>query len=109
MKKENRIKKSEEFQKIIRKRRTVTNLTFVLYYNKKNEEKARIGISMSKKMGNAVIRNKIKRQLRMMIQETINFNQLEMDAIIIAKAKFKEQSYDVNKKDLERLIKTVKI
>ena len=109
MKKAQRVKKSEEFQGIIKKRRTVSNSTFVVYYTKSKENNGRIGISASKKMGGAVDRNKIKRQLRMMIDEVVSFNSIKFDAIIITKHPFKEQSYAVNKKNLESLLKTVKI
>ena len=66
MKKEYRIKKNEEFQKIIRQKKSIVHSKFVIYF-RKNDEHLRIGISVSKKLGNAVVRNKIKRQIRMMI------------------------------------------
>lgn len=109
MKKIFRIKKSEEFQSIIRKRKVIVNSAYILYYQVKVEEKGRIGIAVSKKLGIAVERNKMKRQLRMLLQETVAFEAIGWDGIIVAKARFKEQSYSQNKKDLESLVKTVKI
>ena len=108
MRKENRIKKSEEFQSIIKRRKKISNETFVMFYVPKAEEKGRLGISASKKMGHAVTRNKLKRQLRMMIMELVDFSELPFDGVIIIKEKFKEQSYIQNKKDLDLLINRIK-
>ena len=74
MKKEYRIKKNEDFQSIIKDKKSVINAKFVVYY-KVNEEHLRVGISVSKKLGHAVVRNKIKRQVRMMVQEVFDKSQ----------------------------------
>ena len=102
MKKKYRVKKAGEFQTIIEHRKFVSCPSFVLYVKARKEEHSRIGISVGKKLGNAVVRNKTKRQVRMMFDE--NF-----DGILIVRKKFLEQSYSDNKKDLESLIKKVKI
>ena len=74
MKKEFRVRKNEDFSRIIKKKQSMANRSFIIYYLKNDLDHARIGISVSKKLGKAVIRNKIKRQVRMMLQQTINFN-----------------------------------
>ena len=62
MDKQHRIRKNEEFQQIIKLKKAISNSTFVIYYDDKKEDDCRVGISVSKKMGNAVERNKIKRR-----------------------------------------------
>lgn len=105
MKKENRIKKNEEFSRIIAKKHTVGNAVFLVYFDKKVLDHARVGISVSKKMGNAVVRNKIKRQLRMMFIESFDYENCPYDLIVIVKKKYQENSYQENKCCLEKLIK----
>ncbi len=108
MKKKNRIKKAQEFQTIIGNRCFESCKSMAVYVQGRSEEEARIGISVSKKLGHAVVRNKIKRQIRMMIHETISLHD-DLDYIILVRVGFNEQSYQENKKDLERCVKKVKI
>ena len=103
-----RVCKTQEFQRIIQKKQFVVNPSFSLYYSTKQEEQSRFGISCSKKLGKAVIRNKVKRQVRMMLQELDAFT-LAFDAIVIVRQNYLVNSYEENKKNLASLIKKVKI
>lgn len=99
MDKLHRVRKNEDFQTIIKDRKSVANAKFVVYYKKNDLSFLRVGISVSKKLGKAVVRNKIKRQVRMMAKEL--FDQSEgIDYIIIVRNKFLDDSYQGNKKDL---------
>ena len=75
MKKKYRVKKADEFQTIIEHRKFVSCPSLVLYVKARKEDQSRIGISVGKKLGNAVVRNKTKRQVRMMFQEIYDFNE----------------------------------
>lgn len=108
MKKKNRIKKSQEFQTIIGNRCYESCRSMSVYAKARTEDETRVGISVSKKLGHAVQRNLIKRQLRMMVHEVIDLND-DLDYVIIVRVGFCDQSYQDNKKDLERCVKKVKI
>lgn len=110
MKKIYRVKKNEEFQKILNRRKFFTCASLALYVKERSMDvgNARIGISVSKKLGNAVVRNKIKRQVRMMCQEIFDFKQ-KYDAIILVRQGFLKGDFHSNKKELENLVKKVKI
>ena len=101
MKKEYRIKKNEDFQTIIKDKKSVANRKFVIYY-KVNDCHLKVGISVSKKLGNAVVRNKTKRQVRMMVHDVFDKTQ-KMDIIVIVRNKFLESSYKDNIEDLKYL------
>jgi ribonuclease P protein component len=108
MKQSQTIKKNREFTEIIRMRQVVGGAGLVLYYRKKHSDGNRIGISVGKKLGNAVVRNRAKRQVRAMIDEIFTFNET-FDAIIIIKPTFNDFLYEENKKSLEKCYKKVKI
>ena len=104
MKKKNRVKKSEEFQNLIHKGKKIVNASFVMYFQNKKEEEARIGISLSKKIGNAVHRNLIKRQVRMMCQDLTDFHSYPFDVILIIRFGYKDNTFETNKNNLEKLL-----
>ena len=73
---------------------------FVCYFQARKEEHARIGISVGKKLGNAVCRNKIKRQVRSMVDDIFDFNE-EYDLIIIVRPAYHKKSYKENFDELK--------
>lgn len=108
MRKESRVKKTQEFAEIMNNKKFYTCTSFVIYVKPRKEDHPRIGISVGKKMGNAVLRNKVKRQVRMMVQEIYCFEE-NFDTIILVRVKYHEENYRNNKKLLESLVKKVKI
>lgn len=108
MRKTRRILKSQEFQKIINQKKFASSPSLVVYVNERNENISRIGISVGKRVGNAVMRNKCKRQLRMMLDELVPITD-QRDYIILARADYFNYSYEDNKKQLENLLKKIKI
>lgn len=108
MKKELRVKKSQEFQLIMKYKKFYASPTMTLYVAPKRETKNRVGISVGKRLGGAVQRNKVKRQVRMMVQKNFQFTE-NFDSIILIRPKFSEESYSINENYLLELIKKVKI
>ena len=103
MKKENSLKKNQDFQKILETKQSVGCSTLVIYYLKNELNYTRVGISSGKKVGNAVIRNRTKRQVRALLDSLINYEK-SMDLIVIVRNKFLEQDYENNLKDLKYLL-----
>ena len=106
MKKEYRVKKNEDFSRIIKRKQSMANRTFIIYYLKNDIGHARIGISVSKKLGKAVIRNKIKRQVRMIVKETINLDD-NYDYIVIIRNKYLDLDFNSNLNELKYLYKKI--
>jgi ribonuclease P protein component len=108
MKKQYRIKDTREFGTIIGRKRFYTSPSFTIYVKERACDHARVGISVGKKLGNAVMRNKVKRQVRSMVREIYTFEE-KFDTIILVRAKYHQENYGNNKKMLESLTKKVKI
>lgn len=99
MKRENRILKRPEFDEIIRNHPFVRSKNFVIHYRTGTAGYARIGIAVGKKNGNAVTRNRIKRQVRSMVGDEVDLNE-NIDLIIIVRASFDVGKFHSNKDEL---------
>ena len=59
-----RIRKHNIYQLLFRKGRRIALPHFVIYYAARDSEPSRLGTTVSRKVGNAVVRNHCKRQLK---------------------------------------------
>lgn len=63
------LKKDFDFKKVYKNRKTFGNKNFTLYVRKNGLDHCRMGFSINKKVGKAVVRNKIKRRLRALFEK----------------------------------------
>lgn len=87
------LKKNRDFQQVYRKGSSKANKYLVLYVQKQDTGKNRIGISVSKKVGNSVVRHRVKR----LIKESYRLNENKfdrgLDLVVVARPGAKEKSF----------------
>lgn len=106
MKKLNIIKESKDFDKILKKKNQFASKFTYIYINENDLNNYRFGICVSKKLGKAVIRNKIKRRVKDIIDKTkLQFN--SKDYIIILKKSAKDAKYLELKEDITNLLEKI--
>ena len=103
MNKEKILQKSDDFSIIISSGQKQKNKYFSLYYKK--SDKVHYGITVPKKIGHAVIRNKLKRQLKNIIIQNENTIQQNNNYVIIVKEPSLKLDYEGLTKNLLELIK----
>ena len=106
------IKKRIDFVKISKKGKRFFTQGFILqkykrgFSSKEKENAARVGFTITKKVGNAVVRNKIKRRFRAIIKEVLNnYLKKNYDYVIIANKKSLVMNYKELKNDVIKVIK----
>lgn len=108
MNKKYRLKRNEEIGKIVSMHQAIKSECFIIYFqqNLKNEN-SRICISVSKKIGNAVCRNKIKRQVREMVRKSFQL-QRPYDYVIVIRKNFLFYDFQKNFYQLEETYSKIK-
>lgn len=92
MRKRNIVKRNIEFDDIIKQGKLYKNRYYAIYIINKKEKFYRFGIAVSKKIGKAVTRNKIKRQIKNIIDKN-NIKPVRFDSIIVIRGEIVNLSY----------------
>lgn len=98
MNKEHIVKENISFQRIISNNKAFKYKDYIIYVEKNNEKTYKFGFSVGKKIGKAVIRNKIKRQLRSIVSKKDYQN--GFNCIIIVGSNILNISYGEMEKNL---------
>lgn len=85
------ITKTEDFAKTRQRGFVFKNQFMVIFVNKNNSQVTKVGLSVSKRVGNAVNRNKVKRRLRA-IFSLVNIV-AGVDILVVARLKASFASY----------------
>ena len=108
MKKEYRVKKSQDFDNIIRKKQSFANRQFVIYYQENKLDHMLLGISVSKKLGKAHERNRLKRYVRESFKTRKDFLK-NYDIIIIVRPAAKGLSFLEFGSSIDHVLKRSKL
>ncbi len=102
------VKSNEDFNNIIAKQKKYINKYFILLEDDNEKGHIRFGISVSKKTGNAVIRNKLKRKVRNILSNYKFFYSKSKDYIIIIRKEALDCPFEELNKSLLELINRLK-
>ena len=103
------LKKNKDFQTVYRQGKSYANKYLVLYIMENQTEKNRIGISVSKKVGNSVVRHHLTRLIRESYRLQEECFQRGYDLVVIATQSAKDVTYKEMESALIHLGKLHKI
>ncbi|MBO8164808.1 MAG: ribonuclease P protein component [Brevibacillus sp.] len=110
MHRSHRLKKNEEFQIVFQQGTSSANRQFVVYVLPKEGQAAfRVGISVSRKIGNAVIRNRVKRYIREAIASLEEKIADTYDLVVIARQGTEDMKYDELRQSLFHALKRANV
>ena len=85
--------KNRDFQVVYKKGKSYANKYLVMYVLENHTEENRLGISVSKKVGNSVVRHRITRLIRESYRLQESKFQNGYDIVVIARATAKGRTY----------------
>ena len=87
------LKKNRDFQEVYGRGRSYANRLLVMYVLENGTDRNRLGISVSKKVGNSVVRHRVTR----LIRESYRLNEGSFrrgsDIVVVARVQAKGKSY----------------
>ena len=87
------LKKNKDFQNVYKKGKSYANKYLVMYVLENQTDQNRLGISVSKKVGNSVVRHHLTR----LVRESYRLNEEQFqsgyDLVVIVRPSAKEKSY----------------
>ena len=100
------LKKDSDFRKVYKHGKSFANRNLVMYMLDNKSDYTRVGISVSKKVGNAINRNKIRRRIKEAYRLNIDENVKNgYDIIFIARVSCNEAEYKDIDKAINHLVK----
>ena len=108
MKKINIVKKSKDFDRIIKKKQGKSNNYFIINKEENKDNIPKFGITFTKNIGNAVTRNKLKRRIKNIIDNNNQIYNNNNTYIIIAKKEILNLTYKEMEKELINVFSRIK-
>ena len=87
------LKKNQDFQSVYRNGKSYANRLLVMYVLENNLDKNRLGISVSKKVGNSVVRHHVTRLVRESYRLQENIFNRGLDIVVVARANAASASF----------------
>ena len=89
----NSLKKNEDFKKVFDEKKSCANKYLVLYYRENGLDINRLGIQVSKKVGNSVVRHRLIRLIRESYRLNNDKFKHGLDLVLIARTDAKGKTY----------------
>ena len=87
------LKKNRDFQNVYRHGKSYANKYLVMYVLENHTEGNRLGISVSKKVGNSIVRHRLTRLIRESYRLQEDRFRCGLDIVVIARICSKEKNY----------------
>jgi ribonuclease P protein component len=103
VKRQDRLLRSADFDRTLRSGRRAASAYAALFVSDNELGRPRVGLAVSRKLGNAVVRNRIKRRLRELVRPLIARTEGGRDVVIVARARAADAEFVRLRQEIEML------
>lgn len=95
-----RLRKNAQFSEVYRTHNSFADKYLIMYVRNNGESFNRVGVSISKKVGNSVVRHRIKRLVKEAFRNSEHMFNSGLDIVFVARSNAASMSYDETVKSL---------
>lgn len=99
------LKKNREFKTVYEKRKSIADSNLALYYTLSQNNITRFGISVSSKVGNSVVRNRLKRQIKEILRLNHDTISEGYDIIFVVRIRCRNIGFEKIKESVYHLLR----
>ena len=103
MKRKSRLTRRADFDRSIHGGRRFSSTSLALFVRDNEVGRLRVGLAVSRKLGNAVVRNRVKRRLREVVRTLDGGPLTGQDVVIVARPPAANAGYEALRKELSEL------
>ena len=103
------LKKNSDFKKVYNKKISYANKYLVMYILENGTDTLRLGVSVSKKVGNSIVRHRLVRLIREAFRLNNDNVKRGLDIVVVARAGLKEKGYKETESAMLHLMKHLDI
>jgi len=105
LKKINRLRKRYQYQYIYKSGTYISSKAVALHYTTSKTKNIKVGFAVTKKIGHAVVRNKIRRRLREILRKCLPNLKQNYNIIIVAKEQILDTDFNMLENQIVNLLK----
>ena len=102
-------KSNEDFKRVYTKRKSYANRELIMYIAKNGTDTKRLGVSVSKKVGNSIVRHRLARLVREAFRLNTSHIPDGIDVVVVVKAGLRDKGYEETSNSMIHLLKLHKI
>lgn len=99
------LRKNSEFKNVYGAKHSYANKYIVMYILKNGTDTKRLGVSVSKKVGNSIVRHRLARLIREAFRLNAEYVKSGFDIVVVARAGLKEKGYKETESAMIHLLK----
>ena len=99
------LRSNQEFKKVYNNKKSFANKNLIMYISENGTDTKRLGVSVSKKVGNSIVRHRLARLVREAFRLNTNHILDGIDVVVVVKACIKDKGYTETCKSMIHLLK----
>lgn len=103
MERRSRLLRSADFERTLRSGRRAASDYLAVFVSDNELGRARVGLAVSRRLGNAVVRNRIKRRLRELVRPLLTRAKGGRDVVIVARPRAVDAEFGRLRQEIEML------